>query len=138
MTQIKITILFAAIFFTAPFYTNAQEFSKKDRKKMVSISPLASEVKIKKGEKAYYSGSVHGSVGETVHLFGQDSRVLDFITSDFVYDDPKKAKMTGGDAGTKYFYYKAKEVGETTITIEERFRGEVRQSFEVKIIVVEE
>lgn len=115
--------------------TYGQNKKFKRTKNMKAIQILAGEMEIKIGDKIYYSGNVHGSVGETFSI--STSAGLELVDEYFEYDNPKKADMPGGDAATNTFVYQPKRKGEHTVYITEKFRGEIQNKYEVKVKVVD-
>jgi hypothetical protein len=103
-------------------------------KDMVSLNPIEKEFNVKRGQQCYYSGSVHGSVGNTVKVWSEGEG-LKLVNTHFNYDDPKKSNMSGGDGGTKYFVFDALKKGTYTVVVEESYRGEVQHTYRIKVIV---
>ncbi|MEZ4936170.1 MAG: hypothetical protein R2799_01100 [Crocinitomicaceae bacterium] len=128
-----LSLIVFLFFGLAMFAQNDEKF--KPSKDMVSIDALRGELEVKVGTKIYYTGSVHGSVGSTFSI-GADPEIK-FVRKYFHYNDPKKAEMNGGDAGKETYVYEASKTGEYTVTIKERFRGEVQYTHNVKVKVVE-
>lgn len=131
----NLILLIFLIAFTIP--SIAQKNKKfKPEKDMVGISVIEGEYEMKVGDKFYYSGHTHGSVGEEFSL-SYDSDAFKQIDKHFCYDDPKKAEMSGGDGGTRTYTYQVLKKGEYTLVIKDLFRGDVKNTYEVKIKVVE-
>ena len=115
---------------------SAQKEEKfKATKDMKSIDALRGEIEVKLGTKIYYSGSVHGSVGETFSISAD--KELKFLKRYHEFDHPEKADMSGGDAATVTYVYETTEVGEFTVQIVKEFRGKVLNTHNVKVKVVE-
>lgn len=115
----------------------AQDKKKKFKptKDMQSIQVLSGKMEIKAGTTIYYTGNVHGSVGETFSISADSG--LKFVEEYFEYNDPKKAEMPGGDAATNTFVYKAEKPGTYEVRITDKFRGEVQNKYVVTITVTE-
>ncbi|MEM7105218.1 MAG: hypothetical protein AAF502_18920 [Bacteroidota bacterium] len=92
---------------------------------------------IKPGQKLYYAAKVHASVGSAVSVSVADKTIVKIGDEIFEYDNPKNAKMPGGDAATEYYIFEGVKKGATTIQIDEVFRGEIEASHSIKINVVE-
>ena len=45
--------------------------------------------------------------------------------------------MSGGDAGTKTFVFEPIKLGQSTITIQETYRGEIKNEFKIIVYVVD-
>ncbi|EAY31579.1 hypothetical protein [Microscilla marina] len=105
------------------------------KKNMVKLSALQGEVSLKKGQKAYYEASVHGSVGYTVSVLVQNDAVLKFVESNYTYKNPEKSHMSGGDEGIKTYVFEAAKPGQAVLKIIEKFRGDVRNTHRIKIDV---
>lgn len=106
----------------------------KPSKDMVNLFTLKGKITMKLGQKGYYSGHVHGSVGITKSAYTSDDGVK-LIDTHFSYDDDRKANMSGGDAGTKTFIFKAEKKGTYTLKIEDGYRGDVKSVTEIEITV---
>ncbi|MFT5777072.1 MAG: hypothetical protein ACI837_000003 [Crocinitomicaceae bacterium] len=132
----KLFILIAASVFSFSNSSNAQG-KFKPSKDMVSIIPFMSEMTVKVGQKLYYGGHVHTSVGNQVSVASEDNSVLALEEKIFEYDDLKKSEMSGGDAATRYYIYNATSVGVSDVLIQEYFRGELKHSYTVRINVIE-
>lgn len=127
--------------FTLALMIASLSFSQKNKKfkpekDMVKLHVLQGEAKMKVGQKFYYSDHTHGSVGEEFKI-SCSSSAFKQVDSHFSYDDPKKANMSGGDGGTKTFVYEALKPGEYTVTIRDIFRGDTKNTYELKITVLE-
>jgi len=82
----------------------------------------------------YYEADIHGSVGIGVEYEIGDTNVVAFDHDEIRYKNKGKIEP-GGDKATKTFAFRAKKLGETTLTIKETFRGDVKQTYTNKIIV---
>ena len=129
------------LIFTFAILCVSLSFSQKNKKfipekDMVKISLLPGEHTMKVGQKFYYSGHTHGSVGEQYSISCQSS-AFEQVDKHFVYDDIKKSEMSGGDGGTMTMVYQALKPGVYTVIIKDLFRGEVKYTYELKITVKE-
>jgi hypothetical protein len=109
--------------------------SKEERKKeVIKLIPLKTDYVAVVGQKLVYTASVHGSVGNSTEV-SCDGNIIKLLDSKHKYDNPSKSKMSGGDAATVKYTFEAMEVGPGTVTIVKSFRGEVQNTFELKIEV---
>ena len=105
----------------------------------VTLSKLRSVDTVTVGTTLKYTGNVHHSVGETVEVASQNDSIVAYVDTDFKYNKKYIGRRpSGGDAATRTFYFEAMAPGETTITIEEIFRGELENEYVITIVVVEE
>lgn len=99
------------------------------------ITPIKGNVVIKVGQLVHYTGRVHGSVGQTLEVKSRDESILKLKETDFEYDNPSKHDMPGGDGGEKTYFFEALKVGKTNVLVEESFRGEKTNTYEIEIVV---
>ncbi|WP_027002545.1 hypothetical protein [Hugenholtzia roseola] len=102
---------------------------------MVAIKPTDKEVKLKVGQKLYFSMIAHGSVGLGAEANSQDSTVLNRIEIHTAHHNPDEEGMTGNDKATITFVFEALKNGKTTLITQENFRGEVRNVRKIRVIV---
>ncbi len=102
----------------------------------ISLIPFKSQETVMLGDVITYTGHVHGSVGEQVTIEIMEDSVLRFIDTEIDYEQDQSQGLSGGDGAWKSFIYQATKVGETTITIQEVFRGEVMQEHTITINVI--
>lgn len=102
----------------------------------VSIIPFKGNQTVELGDIVTYTGHVHGSVGEQVTVRILNDSVLRFIDSEIDYEQDQSQGLSGGDGAWKTFTYQATTIGETTITIQEIFRGEIMQERTITINVI--
>ncbi len=95
------------------------------------------EVTVKVGDQLTYSFEVHGSVGYSGAYKIDHEEVVMFADEKIKYHHPERMKegMTGGDAATGTYVFKAKAPGTATITVDQLFRGEVEASSAFNITV---
>ncbi len=129
-------LVFTLSLMIASFAFNQKNPKFKPGKGIVKLNVLSGEQKIKVGQKFYYSGHTHGSVGETYSLSCSSSGFKK-VDSHFTYDNIKKSEMSGGDGGTKTVVYEALKPGTYNVTISNMFRGDVLSTSEIKITVLE-
>jgi hypothetical protein len=110
----------------------------KPTKDMVRIDPLRGKETVRVGQQLVYSASVHGSVGYSASVGTSSESSLPLLETHLVYDDEEKAKMSGGDAATKYFVFEAKKAGTHVITARHYFRGDLENDFTIVITVTDE
>ncbi len=127
---ILITLLLGAVSCT---YSQNKKF--KPEKDMIKLSALQGDIKLKVGQKAYYQASTHGSVGFTTKVSPGNTSLFKLINTHFVYKDASKAKMSGGDSGTKTFIFEALKPGNTVLMIENSFRGESKSTHKIKVTI---
>lgn len=101
---------------------------------MVSLNVIESEFKIKRGHQCFYSGLVHSSVGNEVEVWSEGDG-LELVKTHFNYDNADNAGLKGGDKGTKYFIFDGIKKGEYTVIVKESFRGDVKRTYKIKVIV---
>lgn len=129
-------LIILSIFFTFSF-SFSQGMKFKPSKDMVSVNGIQGDYTIKVGQKVYYSGHVHGSVGEAYRIWSDDPLILSQFKTHFAYHKNQKTAGNGGDAATSTFVFKALKIGKTTLTVEEKFRGKVTKRYQIKIEVVD-
>ncbi|MFK7786006.1 MAG: hypothetical protein AB8B56_12860 [Crocinitomicaceae bacterium] len=121
-----------------PIKEEAPKKKFKLTKDMVSINPLKGKETAKIGQQLVYSASVHGSVGYSVSVGSSSGLFLPLVATHFEYDNEEKAKLSGGDAATKYFVFEAKKAGTYEIHASHYFRGDLENDFIITITVEEE
>ncbi len=109
----------------------------KPTKDMVSMDGLRGDVTISIGDIVYYAAGVHGSVGYSTSVDQPSGESIEFQKREFVYDDPENAGLSGGDEGTEYYLFEAKEAGTSIVTVRNYFRGDLESEFKIKVTVVE-
>lgn len=94
-------------------------------------------IELKVGTKFTYNFSQHGSVGIDAEYGIEDETIVEYQTTKNRYHHPLKMMrgMSGGDAATGTFIFKAIKAGKTTIKFQRVFRGSV-ESETVKTIIV--
>ncbi|KOY88155.1 hypothetical protein AD998_10920 [bacterium 336/3] len=95
---------------------------------------MQKDLTITPDEFFYYEADIHGSVGIGVEYEIGDTNVVAFDHDEIRYKNKGKIEP-GGDKATKTFAFRAKKLGETTLTIKETFRGDVKKTYTNKIIV---
>ena len=128
-------LIFAFLLLGFAQCTPSQDKKFKPEGDMKKLSAQKDKEELKIGQKAYYQTSVHGSVGETVEVSVDNPSVLKLVDTHFAYDDARKAKTSGGDAGTKTFVFEALKPGSTTIVAKKLFRDEVKNTHKFTINV---
>ena len=104
-------------------------------KNMVNIDPLSGKETVKIGQQLVYSADVHGSVGYSASVSSSSGQWLPLVETHLEYDDDERAKMSGGDAATKYFIFEAKKAGTYEIQASHYFRGDLEHEFTIVITV---
>jgi len=99
------------------------------------LLPFKSHQTVMLGDIITYTGHVHGSVGEQFTMNIVDNGVLRFIDAEIDYEQDQSLGLSGGDGAWKTYLYQATQVGESIITIQEIFRGEVISEKTIVIIV---
>ncbi|HAS45579.1 MAG TPA: hypothetical protein DCS93_34160 [Microscillaceae bacterium] len=115
--------------------TYAQNKKFKPTKNMVELSALEGVAKLKVGQKAYYQATIHGSVGFMTSVSSASYRIFKLIDTHFAYKDARKARMSGGDKATKTFVFEALKTGNTVLTIKDIFRGKIKATYKINVIV---
>jgi hypothetical protein len=103
----------------------------------VRLIPFKGKETIRLGQILVYTASVHGSVGKAIDVSHDDTGALELIDTKFKFKKEQVEGMTGGDAATNSFIFEGIKVGKTTITIQEIFRGEVKNEFTIVVHVIE-
>ena len=99
------------------------------------IITLISDLEIAVGERANYTGSVHGSVGMQKECWSSNQEIFKLIDKQFKFNKPLVEGETGGDAAKETYIFEALSVGTTEVIIQDWFRGELENEYKVKIIV---
>jgi len=133
-------ILPLVIFLASLNSCSSQNNSKKDdcMKCSKTLDPLSkASLEVSKDDIFYYEGFMHASVGEDVEYEIENTEIVSFHHEEVRYKNEKDMKegMSGADAASKTLAFQAKWKGETTITIKEMFRGDVKNSHKFKIVV---
>ncbi|MDB2656565.1 hypothetical protein N9Y60_00770 [Crocinitomicaceae bacterium] len=102
------------------------------------LIPFKSHQTVILGDIITYTGHVHGSVGEQFTVDIDDNGVLRMIDTEIDYEQDQSLGMSGGDGAWKTYLFQATKIGESTITIQEIFRGEVISERTITVIVEEE
>ena len=102
---------------------------------MLQMTMLTEKIELSIGEKAYYAGTVHGSVGTQKECWSNDGAILKLTGKDFKYHKPLVEGETGGDRATETYTFEALAEGKTTVTIQDWFRGEMQSEHTIQIIV---
>ena len=137
--KIKEILLIVTILVTVSALT-AQSNKFKPDKGMHAIIPIKSTMEVKVGEKLYYGGREHGSVGEQVECWSEHGEILKHTDTHSYYDKEMKKgerRPSGGDASTKTFVFEALKAGVSKVMIKEVFRGETTHEYIITITVVE-
>jgi hypothetical protein len=105
----------------------------------VKLSPLEKDVSVVVGGTLLYSFKSHASVGYGATQQVTDPAVVKYVRTDTAYEqsEAERAGKTGADAATGTFVFEAVAPGNTTVTVEEQFRGTVEQSTTFTITVTE-
>jgi hypothetical protein len=102
------------------------------------LIPFESHQTVMLGDIITYTGHVHGSVGEQFTMDMENKGVLRFIDAEINYEQDQSLGMSGGDGAWKTYIFQATQVGESVVTIQEIFRGEVISESSITVIVEEE
>lgn len=102
---------------------------------IIKLSPLNEELNITKADQLEFSYREHISVGYTAEFEIENQEILIHQKTDIVYKSPERMKegMTGGDAATATFRFKAIAIGKTLLTIRKYFRGELETEYTFRI-----
>jgi hypothetical protein len=101
----------------------------------IQITPDRDTYELTVGQKIYYAGTVHGSVGIQKECNSADEAVLKLIDKDFKYAKPLVEGETGGDRATETYTFEAASEGKTTVTIEDWYRGDLESTRKINIHV---
>jgi len=101
------------------------------------ISPFSKALRVAPGDLITHTFEQHESVGKDGTASVADPAVVTFLRRDTIYKHPDKMApgMTGGDAASATFVFKALKAGATQITIQHTFRGKVEHTIEVQVVV---
>ncbi len=94
-----------------------------------------SAVDLKVGQQVSYHYKKHDSVGFTAEYLISDKTKLQFVEDQTDYTHPENMGegMTGGDAATGLFIFQAAQPGETTLTVQHLFRGDLESEKQIKL-----
>lgn len=135
MKKYKSILLIFAISLLAVACSQSKQFKpEQDMKKIVVLEP---DMEVKVGQKVYYTANTHGSVGVEVKAWSENETIIKLIDTHFAYNDEKSAKMSGGDSGKRTYIFEALQTGKTTVIIEDAYRGEVKNTYNIAINVIE-
>ncbi len=131
----KLTHLFFLVLLFVCFsgLTQAQTEKFEPQSGMVELSKR--KVILKVGQKAYYQGIMHGSVGIGIVVNIKDEEILKYIDKHFAYHRVQVEGMTGGDKATQTYIFEALKKGKTKMIFQEVMRGEILKKHTIKIIV---
>lgn len=115
-------------------WSSLQAQTKKNEE-MVTILPFKAKTKLKIGQKATYSAMEHGSVGHQISVSVLNDGILKSLGSEFVYESEKNKNLSGGDEGTKTYTFEALKAGTTTIEVRKYFRGDLKSTDKITIVV---
>lgn len=128
----KKIILLCLGFLCLVFTAQAQDFQP--TKDMVAAKDKTITLKV--GQVAYAQYKINGSTGLYGEAKSEDETVLK-TTDTFPKDNNKSTddNMIKGSDTVKTVVFTALKKGKTTITIQEMFRGELKQTRKVQVIV---
>jgi hypothetical protein len=132
----KLFLLIAVSVFCLPNASKAQS-SDSSTQEFVTLFPFISEITVKVGQQLCYTASVHSSVGNEVTVASEYDSILQLQDRVFEYNNLENSRMSGGDAATENHIYAANSVGECDILIKEYFRGELKDSYMIRVNVIE-
>lgn len=95
-------------------------------------------VTVKPGERIFYEASVHGSVGSSCKYVIEDSTVVKFVEEKTAYLYSERSNMPGGDAAKETFYFEAVQPGNTRVTLQHMYRGNIETEKVINVIVVDQ
>ena len=104
-------------------------------KSIIELKETSKIVTLSKGQKAFYQAKSHGSVGIKEKVSVADKTLLKIIRTKRNYAHPDKTKLPGGDAATVTYIFEALEKGETKITIQKIFRGDLQVEHKIKCLI---
>lgn len=132
----KALYLILLLISVAPTWVQAQ-FSEKELKKMTWIEPFRAKKELKVNQKAFFEATTHGSVGIEVKVTLQNEQVLKLLGRRFFYNKKPFNGESGGDKGSTVWAFEAKKAGVATIRVTRLFRGEVKSTHDITIMVKE-
>jgi hypothetical protein len=135
-TMKQFNFILVLVFASLSSFAMAQTNETSADQDTIGLIPFKGHETVILGQYVDYTGNVHGSVGIQVEVNYLNDGILKFIGSEVTYRSQESPMPPGGDSAYKSFLFQATEVGETTITIQEIFRGEIRQEFTIVITVV--
>jgi hypothetical protein len=127
-------ILVCCLFFAC---SNNKQLTK-TKMNRIQMVPLKKNYTAKVGEQLYYSITEHPSVGKTAEYSIANEKIVAFVARE---EKPKHEQKpntptpSGADEAIINFVFEAKQAGETTISFMEYFRGELKSTRELTIIV---
>lgn len=93
----------------------------------IELNPLKSfDYTLLVNQTALLNMSEHASVGSTSEVLIHDETILTLVSDEFKYTKEPKEGMTGADAGSRSYIFKALKTGETTITAKDIYRGKLQ------------
>lgn len=107
------------------------------KKEQLEITKDTKELQLTIGKKIIYIGSVHSSVGIEVDIKSSNEEVIKIYGGAKTYHNKLIPGHTGGDSATRTFTLEAMQKGESAITIQKVFRGEVENEQKVHCTVTE-
>lgn len=134
----QFNFILVLVFASLSSFAMAQTNKTSADKDTIGLIPFKGHETVILGQYVDYTGNVHGSVGIEAEVHYLNDGILKFIGSEVTYKNHESPMPAGGDSGYRSFLFQATEIGETTITIQEIFRGEIRKEFTIVITVVAE
>lgn len=141
----RTALLIIILLFSTQYDSFAQEkpventkvkIKKKRKKQMktIALTPFNTQITIKVGEKLEYTYEDHASVGISSDYSIGNNKVVAFKEKNTVYDKPEP-RPVGGDAAKTTFVFEAVASGTCQLTIQDFFRGDVKQEYKYTITV---
>lgn len=107
----------------------------KPGKEMISVGPFSDALELKTGDVFYSQGRQHGSVGYMYVYEMKNDSVLEFSQKHFVFNNPDRKEMAGGDNATVTYVFKALKKGQTQVIFRSMFRGKVENEQVITVTV---
>jgi hypothetical protein len=99
------------------------------------LGPAAVEVAV--GDLLTFTFEQHASVGRYAEWDLGDAAIVAFVRQDTLFKNPDNvaAGMTGADAASATFWFRAVAPGTTTLTLRNMFRGQPENTIDVNVTV---
>jgi predicted secreted protein len=107
--------------------TSSTNVESEKSTEQIELNPLKSfDYTLQINQTALLNMSEHASVGSTSEVLIQDETILALVSDEFKYTKEPKEGMTGGDAGSRSYIFKALKTGQTSITAKDIYRGKLQ------------
>lgn len=104
-------------------------------KDALKIELLKGSIKLKVGQTAYLSYTVHGSVGIGGGVEVADEAILKTTDKHLAYHQVQVEGKTGADKATETLVFQALKEGKTLLVFRDSFRGKTENIHRIKVTV---